>query len=87
MRYHRGWSTLLRRSLYTETSQQETACEGVMMCDVNSGNGGLYRIDGDGVLKVGDFGLSEDRVFQSGKGVLGDETTIQMAGIHDGVLI
>ena len=22
-----------------------------MMCDVNSGNGGLYRIDGDGVLK------------------------------------
>ena len=31
-----------------------------MMCDVNSGNGGLYRIDGDGVLKVGDFGLSED---------------------------
>ena len=31
-----------------------------MMCDVNSGNGGLYRIDGDGVLKVGDFGLSEN---------------------------
>ena len=31
-----------------------------MMSDVNGGNGGLYRIDGDGVLKVGDFGLSED---------------------------
>ena len=36
-----------------------------MMCDVNSGNGGLYRIDGDGVLKVGDFGLSED-VYRTG---------------------
>ena len=36
-----------------------------MMCDVNSGNGGLYRIDGDGVLKVGDFGLSED-VYRAG---------------------
>ena len=35
------------------------------MCDVNSGNGGLYRIDGDGVLKVGDFGLSED-VYRTG---------------------
>ena len=36
-----------------------------MMCDVNNGNGGLYRIDGDGVLKVGDFGLSED-VYRTG---------------------
>ena len=36
-----------------------------MMCDANSGNGGLYRIDGDGVLKVGDFGLSED-VYRTG---------------------
>ena len=36
-----------------------------MMFDVNSGNGRLYRIDGDGVLKVGDFGLSED-VYRTG---------------------
>ena len=43
------------------------------------------RIDGDGVLKVGDFGLSED-VYRTGyfrldKGFsCRDETTIQMAG-------
>ena len=42
-----------------------------MMCDVNSGNGSLYWIDGDGVLKVGDFGLLE-YVYRTGFRVTSD---------------
>ena len=63
-----------------------------MMCDVNSGNGGLYRIDGDGVLKVGDFGLSEDvyrtgyfRLDKGSSGVRLPFKWLAPESIHDGV--
>ena len=59
-RYLKAWLILHHNCLYIETSQQETACE-FSTHKASNDNGFIScRVAANGVIKVADFGLTED---------------------------